>query len=237
MALDIIASANIKDTLSSADASDAVVKVLAHSPHLIGLQEWDGRAPACIKGTKYRFARAVGGGGPVLYDSTRYELLRTRTRILAPAGFVGVLPGRRTHLGDSKAAVYVFADERGGPDTVVINVHLTAEVQIGDGYREDRRHALRVARHKLERFHLGLLTRHHVNKGRRVYVTGDTNFDSMTLRPLVSCWVNHGYAEAAGTLGSRTVDYVYAQGESLTVRLVATASDHDAVVAIYRRRL
>lgn len=240
--LDVVASANIRDTLSDEAASDAVSKVIGqlpsrgHKPELIGLQEWDGPAPACIKGTVYRFVRAENGGSPVIYDSTRYELLWTRTRSLAAAGFVGKLPGRRSHLGESKAAVYCFADELGHDDTVLINVHLTAEVQKGEGYRADLAHRLRVARHKHERRRLGWLVRWHIQKGRRVYVTGDTNYDEMPLRPLIPCWVDHAELEHDGTLGARAVDYIYAPDKATTVRVVPTPSDHDAVVARYIRR-
>lgn len=242
--LDVVASANIKDTLSSADASDAVAKVIGqlpsagHKPELIGLQEWDGIGPDCIKGTVYRFRRSPGGGSPVIYDATRYgpEPLWMRTRTLSPAGFVGNLPGRRSHLGESRATLYCFADELGGEDTVAIVAHLTAEVQRGKGYRHDLLHRLRVARHKLEVLHLSRLVRWQKSRGRRVYVFVDANFDGLALRPLVSCWVGHPFEEAAGTLGNRAVDYVYAPDVAATVRTVATASDHDAVVCRYIRK-
>ena len=54
-------------------------------------------------------------------------------------------------------------------------------------------------------------------KGFRVYVTGDTNFDGMPLAPLVACWVGHPRKEAAGTLGARTPDYIYAPEKAATV--------------------
>jgi hypothetical protein len=241
--LDVVASANIKDTLPDGAASQAVARVIGqlpsagHKPELLGLQEWDGAAPACIKGTVYRFVRAEGGGGPVIYDTTRYGLQHTKTSRLAPAQFVGVLPGRKSHLGESKAACYFFSDELGHDDVVLINVHLTAEIQTGKGYRTDAKHRLRVARHKLERAHLGVLVRWHIQRGRRVYVTGDTNFDSMPLAPLVPCWSGHADIEAQGTLGARTVDYVYAPDGATAVRRVPTASDHDAVVATYIRKV
>jgi hypothetical protein len=51
-----------------------------------------------------------------------------------------------------------------------------------------------------------------------VRVVGDTNFDGMTLAPLTSCWVGHKRDEAAGTLGRRTVDYVFAAATPPTSR-------------------
>ena len=242
--LDVVASANIKDTLTAAQASAAVAKVIGqlpsagHKPELIGLQEWDGGAPDCIKATVYRFRRAPGGGGPVIYDATRYgpEPMWMRTRVLAKAGFVGNLPGRKSRLGESKAALYCFADELGYADTVAIVAHLTAEVQKGKRYRRDWRHLPRVLRHRLEVLHLRGLARWHTYRKRRVYVFVDANFDGMELPPLVSCWAGHPVEERAGTLGNRAVDYVYAPDKSLSVRLVSTASDHDAVVCRYHRK-
>lgn len=236
MTVDVVASANIKDTLPVGVADGAVNKVLLHKPVLLGLQEWSRGAPACIDGTVYRYVRSSGGGGPVIYNANRFELLNTRTKVLAGAGFVGKLPGRRSTLSESRAAVYVFADELGMEDVALVNIHLTAEVQKGKGYLHDLAHRLRVARHKLERLHLRLLVRR-LSRRHRVYVVGDTNYDGMSLKPLTSCWENWPKAEATGTLGHRSVDYVFAPDHPLAApRQVSTASDHDAIVVTYFRR-
>jgi hypothetical protein len=225
-------------------------------PELAGVNEWDGPKPdltalgrreadvdellsRVIAGngtTHYRFRRPRGGGNPVVWNATRYRLITIDRVELVGAEFVGHLPGRKSKLPASTATLAVFEDLVLGGEVVLIVIHLTAEVQVGDHYRTDLTHALRVRRHKRERQAVERLVRHFERTGALVRVAGDTNFDGMPLPPLTSCWVGHKRAEAAGTLGHRTVDYVYSRGHSADVQTQPTRSDHDAVVAVYRRK-
>lgn len=249
--LDIVAQANIRVTLNQQEADQALAKVLqpdehGRRPELVGVEEWDGKAPAWIrvatdnqlqrstKDTAYQFKRPPSGGNPVLWDGTRWGLLSIRTEVLVKGGFVGHLAGRKSHLDDSLATVAEFADKLGGRDAVFIVFHLTAEVQKGSRYRLDPAHALRVLRHKRERRALQRLVRWYLARGWVVYVAGDTNYDGMPLRPLRSCWHDK---KREGTLGGRTVDEIYAQQDALDARRVPNRSDHDGVVATYRRYL
>jgi hypothetical protein len=222
------------------------------APGLLGVQEWAGPKPDLTDLTRrrraiddllmdatsrtfYKFGRPKGGG-PLVWDSSRYDLQKLYTEQLVGPGFVGHLTGRRDRLGPSLATVGVFVDEVLDEDAALVDVHLTAEVQKGKGYRTDPDHLLRVLRHRRERRALRLLVRRLRRERIRVYVTGDTNYDGMTLPPLISCWVGHPDQEAAGTLGSRTPDYVYGPQRAASVMRIPTRSDHDAVVATYRRK-
>jgi hypothetical protein len=248
--IDKVGTANIKDTLSDAEADAALWAVLRYAPQLLGLEEWDGpnplsSAPAslsrdvrlerALKDSGYKFTRPRGGGNPVIYGSTRYGLLNCYGALLHKAGWVGALPGRKSTLPASVATVALFADLVLGGTTALVVIHLTAEVQGGRGgrYLLDPRHALRVLRHRRERRAARLLVLGLRREGHRVRVVGDTNFDDMPLPPLTSCWVGNDREEAAGTLGWRTVDYVYAEQPAARVHVIPNASDHDAVVAEY----
>lgn len=221
-----VGTANIRDTLPHDVAKLALRKVLAQGkPDMLGVPEW--RWPMLdVRG--HQMARPRAGGPPLVYDADRYTLKRATTRTLVGSGRVGRMAGRKSVLPASRATVYTLT-EMGHP-VVVIVCHLTAEVQRGKGYRRDRAHALRVARHRAERAHLAGLVRFHRARGRRVFVVGDTNFDSMPLPPLVSCW----RGRSGRTLGSRAVDAVFADRRADSVMTIPTASDHDAVVATYR---
>lgn len=253
-AVDRVGSVNAYVVLSDDQAEQllrTVLRVLA--PGLCSIQEWDGPTPDLhtagrqsidvdvliehvTKGTHLRFVRPVGGGGPQVYDSSRYDLQKCYAETLVPAGFVGHLAGRKDRLPASLATVGLYFDGILNERVALIGPHLTAEVQKGKSYRTDAAHRLRVLRHRRERRALRLLVRRLQRKGWRVYVAGDTNFDGMPLAPLVSCWVNHQHAEAAGTLGARTPDIVYGPEKAADVETLPTRSDHDAVVAVYPRR-
>lgn len=222
-------------------------------PELAGINEWDGPKPdltALAKrqavvdrhlervtdATHFRYMRPPGGGNPVVWNSSRYRLLEIHRVELVGAEFVGHLPGRKSRLPATTATLAIFEDLVLGGQVALIVIHLTAEVQVGKDYRTDLAHRLRVRRHKRERRAVEQLVRDQERAARPVRVVGDTNFDGMTLPPLTSCWAGHTRAEAAGTLGRRTVDYVFARGHSSDVQTLPTRSDHDAVVAIYPRK-
>jgi hypothetical protein len=249
---DKIGSSNIEFTLSDQAADQTLRHVLTVGmPDILCTQEWDGPAPdldtqrrkaighdltltKATAGTSYKFRRPGGGGSPVVWNDGTHALESIESRQLAPAQDVGRLPGRKTHLPASMATVAVFRDRRTGVSKVVINVHLTAEVQLGKGYRTDRRHRPRVARHLHERNEIHGIVMEFITQPRtRVYVCGDTNYDDMPLSPLVACWVGHRAKEREGTLGSRTPDYVYAETQADSVQIIPTRSDHDSIVAVY----
>ena len=235
---DRIASVNVYVGLNHDDAETALRTVLAHNPGLVALQEWgSNRRPILeliAKVTRYRWTRPKEGGGPVLWDSDRYGLVRTRAVRLARREWVGNLPGRKDVLPESWMTEAIFEDEFGGPQVVVLNWHLTAEVQYGKGYRRDARHRLRVARHKREVRRIRRRQRAHVRKGRVVFSCGDSNFDGVRLPPLHSCWENH---PGQGTLGHRAVDVIAGPTPAKSVKVVRTKSDHRHPLADFRRRV
>jgi len=225
-----VCTANIRVTLPRKVAERALDKVLTEArPHIIGVQEWGpGRNPAMHRlAHKHGMEWArVPGAGPIMWDD-RYRLVKAEPRRLARAGFMGRLAGRRLTLPDSIAALVIL--EHKGRETVVINVHLTAEVQYGPGYRRTSAHRARVRRHKREVRSLRNIARRQRRKGREVYVVGDFNFDGLRIPGLTSCWLGRN----GGTLGNRAVDIVFAAYPAARVRTIRTPSDHDAVVATY----
>lgn len=230
-----VGTANIKVTLSNDDAEVALWKVIREEhPDLLVLTEW-GRGRNHIlnevsRRSHLRWDRPDLGGGPVLYDGSRYSPLRTNARILARQAWVGRLTGRKATLPDSVATEVILYDDLLCREVAVIGFHLTAEVQYGAGYRTDRAHRARVKRHRHERKRLARIVRRHRKADRLAYAAGDGNFDGMTLPPLTSCWTGR----KGGTLGNRAVDIVFAEQPAIRVDLTRTGSDHDAVVATYK---
>ena len=215
--------------LSPDQRARALKTILDRHPHYAGLQEWG--EDLLLAGAERRgFGRArAKGGPPILFDLGRTGLLHVHARRLAFPELVGHLPGRKDRLGASIATESIFEDDELG-EGVVIDAHLTAEVQYDGEYRRDLAHRLRVWRHKRECRRLDRLVERHRSKGRWVRVTVDGNFDGLQLPPLTSCWDGR---KDAGTLGGRTVDIVFADRPARRVETFATGSDHRAVVATY----
>jgi hypothetical protein len=222
------------------ELSVGISDVLAERPRYLALQEVGPdrnnvlRAVAAEYG--YRMVRGKGGP-PILYDAHGTEVIRDRTLTLSRASFVGYLPGRKSTLPASKATEVHFEDDELG-DVVVIDAHLDAEVQVAGNYRTDKAHLPRVRRHKRQCRRLRRRGRHHIAKGRMVYICLDGNFDRLRLLPLVSCWAGR---KSVGTLqgpqgnwSERAVDIVFAETEADAVSVVETGSDHRAVVCTYR---
>lgn len=234
---DRVGTCNALVKLADAQAVQLLLGVLRDgAPGLLGLQEWDGPAPDLSR-THWRFARPREGGGPQVYDASRYDLQSIDAVELVPAGKVGHLPGRKDNLPASIATVGRYVDELLDERVALVNFHFTAEVQDVHGdYRLDQDHRARVFRHKAERRALRRLTVKLKRKNDRVYVVGDANFHRMLFAPLTSCWDDHPREEAAGTLGNRTPDYVFAPQKSSRVIRITTRSDHKTVVAVYPRR-
>lgn len=237
MTLDIIASCNMRFTLADGPAEAGLRKVLDESPHIVALQEWGPDRTRILqriaKDGTYDWARPGGDGGPILWDNDRYVRKSGRGVRLAGTELVGHLIGRKTKLPASIATEIVLDDlEPHGQTVAVINYHLTAEVQMGADYRKDLAHRLRVRRHKRERRRLARRARYHLKRGRRTYLCGDGNFDSMQLKGLTNCWDRR----PGGTLGHRAVDIVFADIKPRNVRAIETPSDHKAIVVTYERK-
>lgn len=236
MIQDRVGTLNERETVPNKTAEADLHAWLADSaPELAGLNEWSPdrdqilqRLPSTMKWT-----RPEGHGPVALWNATRYELIRCWGHTLVKAGYVGRLPGRKSNLPASIATCATFQDEVRDEKVGLIVCHLTAEVQnkYGD-YHPDASHKARVRRHKKERRALKRLVKRLQRRGCTVFVVGDTNYQDMPLRPLISCWRGKRHE---GTLGGRCVDYVYGEDDADHVRTWKGHSDHKAVVAVYKR--
>ena len=220
-----------KDLPDATAAADLTAWLTQDRPDLAGLNEWTPDRNSILRdlGPEWGWDRPDDGGPVALYRSDRFELTNCYGHELVGEQYVGDLEGRKSVLPPSIATVAKFT--RADKSVALVIVHLTAEVQdrFGD-YRTDDAHGLRVRRHKKERRRLRRLVRKLRRRKYIVFVVGDMNYDSMPLPPLISCW--HGNVEQ-GTLGGRTVDYVYTDREAGGVRTFKGHSDHRGVVAIY----
>lgn len=238
----VVASANLRYTLSSAAFEAGLRKVLARNPDQVALQEAGPNRDHVIErvGAElgYSWARAKGGE-PVMWKIARHG--KTPRSVhpvrLARAEFVGHLIGRKSRLGASIATEVILDDlasnHPDGAQDVLLDYHLTAEIQDvrgGGGYKKDLAHRLRVRRHKREKRRLGRRARMQKRRGRRTRAAGDGNYSGMTLGGFVSCWKNrHG-----GTLGGRPVDIIFADDAGAKLDTIETPSDHDTLVVTYR---
>lgn len=233
-----VATCNLRFTLSVAAFEHGLRLVLADHPDICVLQEAGPNRDHAIEKVcaelGYAWARAKGGE-PVLWKIARYGKTPRSVHpvLLARAEFVGHLIGRKDRLPPSIATEVclddVTAKHPDGAVTVVLDYHLTAEVQYGARYRRDPAHLLRVMRHKREKRRLGGRARMQHRHGRTVYPAGDGNFDGMTLGGFVSCWTDHH----GGTLGGRAVDIIFAATKAPKLWTIQTPSDHDSLVVTY----
>ena len=233
-----VASVNLKFTLTDAQFEAGLREVLAREPDLVALQEVGKSRNSILQRIaregQYEWTRPRSPNGdpvmPVMWRRSRFVLRACRPIRLARREYVGRLEGRKSNLPASWATEGIFddlADHQAGP-TVLLNMHLTAEVQLNGKYRTDLRHRLRVQRHRQERWRLGRRARFHKRHARTVYVAGDTNYDGMRLGGFINCWL----ARSGGTFGHRAVDCVFGEtrGNPTTVK---TPSDHRAVICTY----
>ena len=221
----VVASANVQASLGRADARATVAAVIAHSPDLVGLQEWHPWMPR-----RWGVLRSFGdydwftpwlGGCAV--GVRRGRAVRSRRGVwLSPPGradrsgrFLGLEPPRR-------ASVVTCADLH------FVVYHLASQVQDpGDAYRPDRPRL--VARHRREAAALHTLVS---GLAGPVYACGDSNFHGFRIPGLVSAW--DAEDRTSGTHGSRRqIDDVHGPAEPVDVMTLSTPSDHDAVVATY----
>lgn len=247
----VVASVNVLFTLSNAHARDALFDVLAERPHLVALQEFGPARDRILNDIPdhsgpYQWTRPKTDGdpaGPVLWHKHRFQLRAANAVRLARREYVGHLPGRKDRLAANYATEVILdglepdesqpnARHPDGTQTVLLNFHLTAEIQDvrgGGGYKKELKYRLRVARHKRERRRLEQRARAHLKKGRTVYVAGDGNFTGLELAGLVNCW----QGRKGGTLGGRAVDIVFGARRPAKLWTKKNASDHDALVVVY----
>lgn len=248
----VVATANVRCTLTAVGARLALREVLASAPDLVGLQEWSPRrwrllgetgrvglvpqAGAALgsprgPGDGYLWNAPLLGGCVVGARADRYELLRCRARLLSGPGradrdgqVLGLEPGRL-------ATAAVYRDRHSGRTVALVAYHLVSGVQVAGAYRRDRP---RLAdRHRREVDRLRLLVEALLAEGHVVHAVGDSNFDGLRLPGLTSAWETR--ADAPGTLGPRRhVDDVHGPGPAVTVVPVRTPSDH--VALLVRRR-
>lgn len=227
-----VATANILVTLGRADARGCLAKVIAEDPDIIAVQEWGKNRQSILDSFKdYANTRGPRGGGPVLWKKDRFRLLRVSSKMLAPEQNVGVLPGRKTTLPPSWMTEAHLLDLKTGEHLVVLNFHLTANVDIGPGrYRVAAIYSRRVRRHMRERRILTKRVAKHKQADRKPYPMGDTNYHRMVIRGVYAWW--KGWKEAPGTFGNRTIDGIYGPGKPKGhAKAITTKSDHRAVVA------
>lgn len=248
-----VATANVLCSLPPDQARTALRALLEREPHVVGLQEWGLRRWPALRdtgGLRMPLARGLTlplgpsgrardyvwicplfGGCPVGARTDRFDLLQCHAAVLGGIGRSD--PGARSlPLSPPRAAAMgVFRDRRTGRIVSVISFHLTPGVQRGGAYRADRPRL--VGRHRREVRALTRLVGRQLRLGRTVYAVGDSNFDGLRLPGLTSAW--EGRDSEPGTLGPRRkIDDVHGPGPATAVTLLATASDHKAVLA--RRR-
>src|SRR5689334_4248708 len=98
---DRIGTANIRYTLPNGDVEAAIREMLREGVEMLGLNEVgpdrDGILERICRGTHWRWTRAKGGG-PMLWNQTRYSLVNCRPIRLARQEYVGHLIGRKSRL-------------------------------------------------------------------------------------------------------------------------------------------
>jgi endonuclease/exonuclease/phosphatase family metal-dependent hydrolase len=224
----VVATCNVLDRLGAADARDAVETVLSAGPDIVALQEWRPSRRRLLPREDYLWVAPAYGGNPVGARRDRYALERHRLRVVGWVGRadrgarpVPVLPPR-------VVSVVLLRDRLLDRTVSVVGFHLVPGVQSRGRYRTDR--PLLAARHQAEVRRLQALVEAQLERGHVVVAAGDSNFHGLRLPGLTSAW--EGREAGPGTLGShRKIDDVFAVGRATSVRLLATPSDHRAVLA------
>ena len=224
----LVASANVLDALGRADAQAAVETVLREEPDLVGLQEWGWSRRALLPRTDYDWFTPVYGGNAVGARRDRYDLLGARVHTLGGIGRSDRGARPLPVLAPRVATVVRLRDRLHDRTVSIVDYHLVPGVQARNSYRADR--PLLAARHAREVRRLQALVGTRLEEGDVTYAVGDSNFHGFRLPGLTSAW--EGRPESPGTLGaSRRVDDVFGPGPAAAVTLLATASDHKAVLA------
>lgn len=181
---------------------------------------------------RWSFHRAHVGGGPIGVRNSLHETpLACWASVLARAGRVDKVPGRRSYLGPSWCT-RLKSRRRDGSVVVRYNLHLTAGVQIGHmDYRADR--PKRVARHRdRERPRIGELVGRDLARGFDVEVYGDDNFHHMRIGGLTAWWATE---PGESTFGNRAIDGIWTtrSPDSVTFLPALVPGEHRHVIAHY----
>lgn len=226
-------TANILVTLNGPTVTERF-RILTARCDVLALQEWPVHRDGLTHRAKgWTFRRASLGGGPIgIRDHLGERVISCRAVMLTGPGYVGRIPGRKSVLGPSWAT-RLKTRRSDGRIVIRYNVHLTASVQVGKhGYRTDKAHALRVARHKRERASLERrVARDQAKFGRdAVEVMGDPNYHHMPIAGLVGWW---SVEPDAGTLGDRAIDGIWTSRKPDTVSFLPALirGEHRHVVA------
>ena len=234
-----IATANVLDTLSLADAEKALKAALSRADVLF-LQEWTAdrnvalkragfftrfpqaaRASGRLPVAGWVFTRPATGGAPIGLRAEKYDLLSVKKRRLAKGRRVEVLKGQRTIQPDNHCTVVVARNRATGKAETFINIHLSRMTS-----------PKRTVMHREEQRAIERLVARHKAKGRKVTVAGDTNEHLMSVKGLESCWEGQPIRGTRHEHGT-TIDNIYRSERSQFVTLFKNASDHDLVVATY----
>jgi hypothetical protein len=227
----VVATANVQGTIRRGEARHVLRGILGVEPDLVGLQEWGpSRRRLLREPQEYLWVMPLLGGCVVGARADRFDLVESAARVLSVPGradrregWWGIEPARIAMVG-------VYRDKRQDRTVCLVSYHLVHGVQGGGRYREDR--PVLVARHRSEVRSVQRIVDEHLALGHEVYAVGDSNFDGFRLEGLTSAWV--GREHEPGTLGRlRKVDDVLGPGPATSVQLLASASDHKAVVATY----
>ncbi|KRF16922.1 hypothetical protein [Nocardioides sp. Soil796] len=240
----VVATANVHRGLGTRDAREALRDVLEHEPDLVGLQEWhpwrvrllaETGSVGLLRGPRrsrrdsgYLWTMPVLGDCVVGARSERFSLLHVGSVWLSSPGRADAALARRRRIEPPHlASVATYDDRTGGRTVSLISYHLVPGVQSGGVYRADR--PLLAARHREEAARVQAMVDECRALGHTVYAVGDSNFDGFRLTGLTSAW--EGREAEPGTLGpSRKIDDVHGPGLPTSVRLLANASDHKAVL-------
>lgn len=202
----IVATANVKKTLSDADAKRTLDRTLRFGPDLIALPEWESDWRGMLPDT-YQWTRGI----PVGVRDGMGRLLAARTFNLSPS---------RDDVRASRATEVLFAV--GERLNVALAVHLLAH------HNRPVNYALwMISKRRVERW---AREWKEYRPMVRLWVMGDVNKHDLQFDGLISCWQGR---DPGATFKGRTIDGVWAWQKANRVWTVRTPSDHNSVVAEY----
>jgi endonuclease/exonuclease/phosphatase family metal-dependent hydrolase len=244
-----VASANLLFRLPATTAQESLRQVLDQAPDLIGLQEWYVSRVGLLRATgdvtispsfglvrlpangrrDFHWVAAIGADCVVGARADRYDLLESRSVLLSGLG-TSEREDHPLHLEPPRiAAVGIFSDRTAGGTVALVSYHLVPGAEERARYRADRPRLVARHRHEVQRTEELVADLH--GAGHEVYAVGDANFHLLPLAGLASAWT--GREGDPGTIGrgKRKIDDIHGPSTARAVRLIATASDHKAVVA------
>lgn len=243
-----VATANILYKLPRSSAEEALTTVLAAEPDLVGLQEWYVSRLGLLRRTgdvlvtpsygalrvparrtpRYHWVVTAGAGSAAGARADRFDLLEGRSVLLTGPGRAE-RPDRPWGLEPPRvAALGIFADRQVDRTVALLSFHLVSGAETAGSYRTDRPRL--AARHRREVTRIEEVVAGLGREGHVVYAVGDANFHLLGLAGLTSAW--EGREQDPGTIGPgrRKIDDVHGPGPATALRLIATPSDHRAVL-------